>query len=220
MTQPFASYDDFVGFGSVGELVQNTSIWTQDTITDLLCDATSIIEDRCDRRLAPFTGYVETFRAEGVAPDGLMNDDVPMDLRSALGRSQSIAFGSTDLVRDFWLSQFAPVNHGLWKYNLTNITLTTVYGAIETIPVGNVEGPQIDTGHLRLQLGTFCPPGTTVQFTYDGGYQMIPRSLKQACMFEAMKTLLLGAEPELRSGMSFGELDGMILSLIAPYVRY
>lgn len=217
---PLATPQDFVEFGSNAELVQNQEIWTPGALVALMNRATRSVETRCDRRLAPFT-LTESFRAEGVANDSSPNDDVPLDLRSALGRAQSLAFGATALVRDFWLSHRPPSYQDLWTYTMERIQLITAYGGTETIPVGNMEGPQADTGHVRLLLGTFCPPGTTVEFTYSGGYTVsVPDDLNLACVLQAVKFVLIGGEPELRNGMTTRDLDDEIVTLIAPFVRY
>lgn len=217
---PLATPADFLAYGSNEELVQNQDRWTPAQMDRLMLRATRLVESRCDRRLAPFT-ITESTRAEGVAIDSSPDDDVPLDLRSALGRAQSLAFGATSLVRDFWLSQYAPVYQDLWSYDITQIQLVTSYGGTETITPLNVEGPEPDTGHVRLLLGTFCPPGTTVRFTYTGGYTVeIPDDLNQACILQAMKLVLVGAEPYSREGLSTSMLDAELLISLVPYIRY
>lgn len=218
---PLATVADFMGFGSNKELVQKTTRWTEAALTRLMLRATTAIQDRCDRYLAPFTGLTESKRAEGVANDSSPNDDVPLDLRSALGRAQSMAFGATALVRDFWLAQYAPVRQDLWTYTLERIEVITPYGGALTIPPNQItDGPQPDNGHFRLPLGEFCPPGSTVIVTYSGGYTPIPYGLNLACVMQAMKFALIGAEPEARKDMSTANLDDELLMLLAPYIRY
>lgn len=217
---PLATVDDFLGFASNQELAQNEERWSPSNINRLLLRATRAIETRCDRRFAPFT-LTETTRAEGVANDSSPNDDVPLDLRGALGRAQSMAFGATALVRDFWLSQYAAAYQDLWTYTVTQIQLVTAYGGTETIPPTSIEGPEPDTGHLRLLLGAFCPPGTTVRFTYSAGYTVeIPDDLVQACIYQAMKIVLIGNEPYARDGLSADILESELLMTLLPYVRY
>lgn len=216
-----ATPDDFIGFGSNQELVQNSTRWTTAAITRLMTRATTSVEARCDRRLAPFTGLTESYRAEGVANDSSPNDDVPLDLRSALGRAQSMAFGATALVRDFWLAQYTPVFQDQWSYTLEQIVVVTPYGGALTIPPNQItDGPQPDNGHFRLPLGEFCPPGSTVRITYSGGYTPIPEDLNLACILQATKVVLIGAEPELRKTMSTADLDEEIVTLLVPYIRY
>ena len=216
-----ASPDDFTNFGSNQELVQNSTRWTKAAITRLMTRATSTIEARCDRRLAPFTSLTESYRAEGVANDSTPNDDVPLDLRSALGRAQSMAFGATALVRDFWLAQYAPVFQDQWSYTLEQIVVVTPYGGSLTIPPNQItDGPQPDNGHFRLPLGEFCPPGSTVRIIYSGGYTPIPEDLNLACILQAIKFVLIGAEPEERKDMTSANLDEELLMLLASYIRY
>lgn len=214
---PLASADDFQNFASTQELIQNATRWSPSQLDKLMLRASRRLETLCDRRLVPFT-ITETTRAEGVALDSSPNDDVPMDLRSALGRAQSLAFGATYLVRDFWLSQYAPAYPDLWSYSVEQIQLVTEYGATEVIPASQIEGPENDTGHLRFLLGTFCPPGTTVRFTYSGGYTTPPDDLNMACIFQAMKLILVGNEPYGRE--SSANLDNEILMHISEYIRY
>lgn len=218
---PFIQPSDFTSFGSNAELVQNNTIWTSTALTDLVNRATRIIEQRCDRRLSPFTNLVETHRADGVDVDGMMIDDsIPLDLIGALGRSRSNAYGATSLVRDFWLRQFPPVLQDAWTYSVTEIKLIRPYGDVQTVSLDTISGPDQDTGHVRVALGTFLPPGSIIRIVYDGGYTTAPDDLQQACIFQCVKLVLLGAEPEVRQGMSLAELDNEITALLVPYVRY
>jgi hypothetical protein len=217
---PLISGADFTGFGSNAELVQNTAIWTTAAIASLIARATRGIESKCDRRLAAFSDLTETSRATGIDMDGMGGADVPVDMQASLGMSQARAYGNTRLVRDFWLDQFAPRYPDLWSYNLTNLTIVIPYGGSQSVPLQGLEGPEPDSGHLRLQLGTLCPPGSTVRFTYSGGYTIPPEDLQLACIFQATKYLLLGAEPEMRAGMNTADLDTEIASLLVPYLRF
>lgn len=184
----------------------------------LMLRTTRTIENRCGRRLVSFTKS-ESHRAEGVDQDGFGNADMPMNLQTALGWSQSVAFANTNLVRDVWLDECAPVFPDMWSYTLVQIELLLAYGDNMTVGAGSVQGPQPDSGWLRLNLGTFAPVGTTIVVTYSGGYDPIPDDLQQAAIFQAMKFALLGAEPEQRKDLSTAELDAEILGLIAPYIR-
>lgn len=216
---PLASVADFEAFGSFTELVQNSQVWTPGTLASLMVRASRRIESKCNRRLSPFT-ITESHRAEGIDPDGVAPSDIPLDLEAALGRSKALAFGALNMVRDFWLDQYAPVWQDLWTYGVANIQLARAYGDIENVPPSQIEGPEPDTGHFRLRLGTFCPIGTTVRITYSGGYTVeVPEELNTACVLQAAKLVLVGAEPELREGLSLASLDEEILDNIAPYIR-
>lgn len=217
---PLISGADFTGFGSNAELVQNTTIWTPDAIASLIARATRGIESKCDRRLAAFSNLTESARATGIDMDGSAMADIPVDMQASLGMSQAKAFGNSRLVRDFWLDQFAPHYPDLWSYNLTAVQVIIPYGGTQNLPIGTIEGPEADSGHLRFQLGTFCPLGSTVRFTYSGGYTIPPEDLQLACIFQATKYLLLGAEPEMRAGMNTADLDTEIASLLVPYLRF
>ena len=213
---PLAQPSDFEDYGSLGEVFRNNP---NPDPTNLLMRATRSIESRCDRRLAPFTGLVESSRAEGIDPALGPGGDWPLDLPGALGRSKANAFGASSLVRDLWLSQYAPVFPDLWQTTVTGIALIRAYGDTEQVPPTAVEGPQPDTGHVRLRLGTFCPPGTTIVITYTGGYNPVPDDLVQACLLQAVKLALIGAEPQTRQGISHQDLDLEIAALLDPYMR-
>lgn len=223
---PLASVADLQGFGSFAELVQNSQVWTGPALASLMVRASRMIETRCNRRLAPFgtpaTGspYMESHRAYGIDSDGVAPSDMPLDMIAALGRSKALAYGALNMVRDFWLDQYAPQWPDLWTYTMDHVQLVRAYGDSEIVPAANLEGPEPDTGHFRLRLGTFCPIGTTVRVYYSGGYTGgVPDDLNTACIFQAAKLLLVGAEPELPSGMSTGEIDAEITGLLLDYVR-
>lgn len=211
-----ASAPDFVAYGSLTEVFRNNP---DPDPTPLLTRATRAIESRCDRRLAPFTGLVESSRAEGIDNEISTGASWPLDLPAALGRSKANSFGATSLVRDLWLREYAPQYADMWTATITSLQLIRAFGDIETVGPTAVEGPQPDTGHVRLRLGTFCPPGTTIVVTYSGGYDPVPDDLVQACLLQATKATLLGAEPQTRTGMSYAELDAEIAALLDPYMR-
>ncbi len=119
------------------------------------------------------------------------------------------------------MAQYAPVFQDQWSYTLEQIVVVTPYGGALTIPPNQItDGPQPDNGHFRLPLGEFCPPGSTVRITYSGGYTPIPEDLNLACILQATKVVLIGAEPELRKTMSTADLDEEIVTLLVPYIRY
>jgi hypothetical protein len=82
------------------------------------------------------------------------------------------------------------------------------------------QGPETDTGHIKMPIGLYCPIGTTIRVVYSGGYTVeIPDDLNYACVLQATKFVLIGAEPEGRKGPSMSELDDEILLSLTPYVR-
>lgn len=215
-----AQWDDIMMIGRANAIFRG--IDDPNTQNNLLLRATRAIENKCDRRLVPFT-TTERQRAIGVDQGILAGSDMPLDLSGALGRSQALAFSSTAMVRDIWLEQWAPKFPDYWAYtnwdSSATIQLVRAYGDTELVPPSSIEGPEPSDGHIRFRLGTFIPVGTTVRITYSGGYQTIPEDLVLACGFQCAKFALLGAEPETRKDMSLNELDAELLGLIAPFIR-
>lgn len=222
---PLATVEDFQNFGSNRELTQNEQRWSPGTIATLMLRATRSVESRCQRRLAPFTGKVESHEAVGIAPDEYGNQGgMPMDLTGALGWSQAAALGVSDMVRKFWLDENPPMYQELWTYALDTIEILRTFGDTQSFSVadfGSFQGPEFDTGLVRMPIGTYCPLGSTIRITYGGGYTAgIPDDLNQACIFQAMKLVLIGAEPYGRSDLSTTGLDSELTMLLAPYCKY
>jgi len=213
-----ATTDDLLAWGSNRTLTEG---WDTAGLTKLMLGACTQIENRCGRRLAPFSAKIESHRAQGVDPAGLVGANQPLNLAGSLARSEARAYQFQNLVRDFWLNEYAPTPYSeLYSLSITSIQVVLAIGGVESVELSVLEGPQITTGHLRIGLGTFCPEGSTVIITYGGGYTGgIPYDLNLACILQATKQLILGAEPQQRQGMSLVELDGEILSLIAPYIK-
>lgn len=222
-----SQYSDPVTLASVADLQKRYPELVVDieatTLADILVEATSHLEDRTGRRLAPFTGHIYEDRLFGIDPSEYGNNaDMPMDIFGSLGLSQAIALGASTLVRHFWLDQFAPVYPELWTYNIQSMTIYRTYGDFQPIDVlnGGVRGPDITDGHVWLRLGTFAPQGTRVKVVYDGGYtQGIPASLRRACLFQAAKFIILEFEPQTRKEMDLNNIDLQIDLLIAPWIR-
>ena len=193
------------------------------TLSEVMVEATSHIEDITSRRLAPFKGLLYQDRLFGVDPveyGGNVND-MPLDFAGSMGASYANALGASGLVRHFWLDQFAPMNPELWTYNIQSITINLTFGNT-TVLKGSalIDGPDESDGHCWLRMGTFVPQGSRIQVLYDGGYTVaIPSSLKRACIYQAAKFLILEAEPQARKGMDSAELDVQIEKLLAPWAR-
>lgn len=63
-----------------------------DVVQQFLVDATRKCEDETDRRLAPFTGLVESHRASGVDPDEYGDaGGIPIDPQGVVGASYAAA---------------------------------------------------------------------------------------------------------------------------------
>lgn len=217
---PLATPDDLQSFASTRELLQNQERWPPSAIAKLLLRATRSIESRCDRRLAPFTGLFESVRADGVDIEQVGVGLFPLDLQGAMGRSTAAAYGTINLIRDFWLREYPPQYQDLWTYDIAQVQVIRFWGDETFVAPSLIEGPEVDTGHFKVPLGTFLPTGSTVRVTYGGGYTVeIPDDLVQACIFQAMKLILIGNEPYSREGGSTAPLDEEITLLIAPFAR-
>lgn len=151
--------------------------------TDVLSEATRICEgsEGAGRRLAPFTGLVETERATGIDPDEYIDaGNVPLDLAGTLGLSYAYSMGTTSLVRHGWLSQYAPRYPDLWTYSVESILISRSYGGDQLVNLANVRGPYADSGEIWFPIGTFLPVGSIITYTYGGGYSTMPADLCRA----------------------------------------
>ena len=227
MAKNGSQYNDPVALASVADLSKRYPELVVDieptTLADLLVEATSHLEDRTGRRLAPFTGHIFEERLFGIDPVEYGNNaDMPMDIYGSLGMSQAIALGASTLVRHFWLDQFAPVYPELWTYNVQSMTLYRTYGDFQPIDFahGGVRGPDVTDGHVWIRLGTFAPEGSRIKVDYDGGYTIgVPPSLRRACLFQAAKFIILEFEPQTRREMNLDQIDQQIDNIIAPWIR-
>jgi hypothetical protein len=149
---------------------------------DLLMEATRLCEAAASgRRLAPFTGLVETHRLQGVDPDEYTDAaNLPLDLAGASGRSYAYALGASTLVRHCWLNEFAPHYPELWGYSNISVSIGRSYGGGQTLSPSQYRGPDLDSGHIWFNLGQFIPVGSYGTFVYSGGYQTIPADLVRA----------------------------------------
>ena len=177
--------------GAYADLVRS---YSQQALTDLMIEATRMCEDHADRRLASFTGLVETQRADALDIEDALDAYVPLDPTSQLGFSRAMSLGSTLLVRHFWVREFPPRNPEYWTGAISSINLLRSFSGTQTVDVSQVQF-EPDTGHVRFQLGTFVPPGTTIQVTYSGGYSTIPASLVRACKYMAASIAVAELDP-------------------------
>ena len=137
--------------------------------------------------LAPFT-ITESTRAEGIDPDEYADSaNLPMDLQGTLGRSYAYALGASTLVRHCWLNEYACRYQDLWSYSVSpSITIVRSYGGSQVLAASQVIGPEVDSGHVWFQLGTFLPVGSLIRVTYSGGYTVaVPADLVRACKYMA-----------------------------------
>lgn len=162
--------------GPFGGLVSQLS---SDLLSQKLTESTRLCEDVCDRRLAPFTSLTETQRADALDVEDALDAYVPLDPTSQLGFSRAMSLGSTLLVRHFWVRERPPRYPDLWSGSISSINLLRSFSGIQAVDVSQIQY-EPDTGHVRFQLGTFVPPGTTIQVVYSGGYSTVPASLVTA----------------------------------------
>lgn len=189
------------------------------TITNIMLTATRNCESACDRRLAPFTGLIETQRAEALDVEDALDAYVPLDPTSQLGFSRAQSLGSTLLVRHFWTREHPPRYPDLWAGAISAISLYRSYSGSQIIDMSTMQY-EPDTGHARFQLGTFVPPGTTIQVTYSGGYQTVPADLVEACRFMAASIVVKQLDPvDGRSTRDPDALRAEAIAMLGPYAR-
>lgn len=199
---PLATSADMLS-GQFADLVRD---YSPDALDQLMIEATREAEGICDRRLAPFTGLVETQRAEAMDIEDALDAYVPLDPTSQLGFSRAQSLGSTLLVRHFWVRHFPAQYPDLWSGAMTDVQLYRSYSGQQQVSVSTIQF-EPDTGHCRFQLGTFVPPGTTIQATYSGGYQTPPADLGRACKLLAAVNALAEIDP---AGTQFGHDPGAL----------
>jgi len=177
--------------GALADLIRSFSGQAQ---TDLMLEATRECEGAVDRRLAPFTALVETQRAEAMDIEDALDAYVPLDPTSQLGFSRATSLGSTMLVRHCWVREFPPRLADMWTGSIANIALRRSFSGSQTLDVSQVQY-EPDTGHVRFQLGTFIPAGTTILVTYSGGYSTVPADLVRACKLMAASIAATELDP-------------------------
>jgi hypothetical protein len=202
--------------GAFADLVRS---FTSQALTDMMAEATRMCEDYTDRRLAPFTGLVETQRAMGLDVEDALDAYVPLDPTSQLGFSRGASLGSTMLVRHFWLREYPARNQDLWTGAVAGISLLRSFSGTQTVDISQIQF-ESDTGHCRFQLGTFVPAGTTIVCTYSGGYATVPASLVRACKYMAASIAVTEVDPTLQShGHDPDVLEAKAQEALNPFVR-
>lgn len=189
--------------GAFADLIR---AFSSDALNDMVMEATRLCEDHVDRRLAPFTGLVETQRAEALDIEDALDAYVPLDPTAQLGFSRAQSLGSTLLVRHFWVRQFPSRYPEMWTGSVSAIELVRSFSGAQTVDVSQLQY-ESDTGHCRFQLGTFVPPGTTIVVTYSGGYSTVPASLVRAGKYMAASIAARELDP---LGQSHGHDPDML----------
>jgi hypothetical protein len=185
----------------------------------LMLSATRSCEAACDRRLAPFTGLTETQRADAMDIEDALDSYIPLDPTSQLGFSRAQSLGSTLLTRHFWVREYPPRFPELWSGSISGLQLFRSFSGGQVVLPSTLQY-EPDTGHVRFQLGTFAPPGTTIQVVYSGGYSTVPADLMEACRFMAASIAVKQLDPDAReSGHDPNVLRAEAMEMLAPYVR-
>lgn len=212
---PLASTADF----NEGPFANLTAGFDARAHARLMVNATRACEAACDRRLAPFTGLVETQRADAMDIEDALDAYIPLDPTSQLGFSRAQSLGSTLLTRHFWVREYPPRFPEYWVGLITDVHVFRSFSGDQQILVSTIQY-EPDTGHVRFQLGTFIPPGTTIKVTYSGGYATVPGDLMEACRFMAASIAVKQLDPDAReSGHDPNVLRAEAMEMLAPYVR-
>lgn len=202
--------------GPLADLFKSYS--TPTSQNDLMFEATRACESVCDRRLAPFTGLVETQRAMGLDVEDTLDVYVPLSPTSQLGVSRAQSLGSTLLVRHCWVRESPPRYPDLWTGTITNIQLYRSFSGQQSVPTSGIQY-EPDTGHVRFALGTFLPAGTTIQITYNGGYSTSPSDLVLGCKYMAASIAVTELGPLGSTGHNPDDLHIKAMDKLAPYMR-
>lgn len=187
-------------------------------LNTLMIRATRMCESACDRRLAPFTNLTETQRAQSLDVEDALDAYVPLDPTSQLGFSRALSLGSTLLVRHFWVKHNPPIFPDMWTGSISSITLYRSFSGVQVVNISSTQF-EPDTGHVRFQLGTFVPPGTTIQVVYSGGYSTVPADLVQACKVMAASIAARELDPYQAGNHDPDLLRMDAEAMLDPYMR-
>ncbi|MGH7743209.1 MAG: hypothetical protein ACREQ5_00095 [Candidatus Dormibacteria bacterium] len=212
---PLATAADF----NEGAFANLATGYTGQALTHIMLTATRACESACDRRLAPFTNLTETMRADGVDVEDALDAYVPLDPTSQLGMSRAQSLGSSLLTRHFWVREYPARYPEMWSGSIQSISVYRSFSGQQAVDVPTVQF-EADTGHVRFQLGTFVPAGSTILVVYSGGYGMVPADLMEACRFMAASTIVKQLDPvDGRSGHDPDALRAEAMEMLSAYVR-
>jgi hypothetical protein len=185
---------------------------------DMLIEATRMCESLADRRFAPFQ-ITETQRAEAIDIEDALDAYIPLDATAQLGFSRAQSLGSTMLVRHYWLRSFPPRFPEYWTGALVQVNLYRSFSGVQTVSPSTLQY-EPDTGHVRFQLGTFVPVGTTIQTTYTGGYTTVPADLVRACKYMVASIAITELDPMANvHGHDPYELQATAADILDAYMR-
>jgi hypothetical protein len=212
---PLASVSDLTT-SPLNDIFRNMNAPVQ---TKILTQASRALESYCNRRLAPFTGLPESHRAQNIDPDEQTDVYTPLDQTAMLGLSRAQSLGSSELVRHDWLRETPVRWPDLWTGSIQSITIWRAVTGSQVITDMTPVQYEADTGHVRFSLGTYLPQGSTIVYSYSGGYSTIPDELNLACLLKSAQIGILYLEPEARPNIDTAELTGEIESLLSSYIR-
>lgn len=204
--------------GPFGDLVRS---YSAQALADLMNQATRACETECARRLVPFTGITETHRLDGMDPDEYTDTgNLPLDIQGSLGASYARALSASTLVRHLWLDQYAAHFPEYWSYSDITLTVVRSYGGSEIFTSNQYVGPEVDSGHIWFNLGSFIPIGSLGRVTYSGGYATIPADLVRACQYMAASIAVSELDPmHDQSGHDSNALEAKAVSWLSSYTR-
>jgi hypothetical protein len=217
---PLATWEQLAE-GPLSDLVDGyTSPQAQ---ADLMIEATRRCEDETQRRLAPFTAVTESHRASGVDPDEYAGSSpgAATSIQGTLGQSYASALGyAQSMVRHVWLHEYAPRYPEMWAYSGVSVTFTLSVGGSQALGVNALTGPEPDSGHLWIQLGTFLPIGSWIRVTYSGGYTTVPAGLARACKLMAASLAARELDPlQMDARKDPDALEAAACAALKPFMR-
>lgn len=201
--------------GAFSDLMRG--ITSPTTQADMLIEATRMCESLADRRLAPFT-ITESQRAEALDVEDALDAYIPLDPTSQLGFSRAQSLGSTMLVRHYWVRSFPPRFPEYWTGSLGQVSLYRSFSGQQIVSPSTLQF-EPDTGHVRFQLGTFVPAGTTIVTTYSGGYTTVPADLQRACKYMVASIAIKELDPTMSQGHDPLELEASAADILDAYMR-
>jgi len=214
---PLANEADFnnSAYADLANYLQNGDL------TARMLRATRACESHTRRRLAPFTGLTETSRLQAVDVDDSFTAGALLPAGAQIAADRAASFGYTDMVRHLWVREYPPLYPELWTGQVTGIVAYWSYGN-DTVIDPTTAQYEPDTGHVRLPLGVFTPPGTTAKITYSGGYTAdTPDDLVEACIAMAAHLIIRSLDPMAAAGVGHDPdiARSHAESLLQPYHR-
>ena len=105
----------------------------------------------------------------------------------------------------------------LWAGSVQSFNIQRDFTGSQLLSV-TLQQFEVDTGHVRFQLGSYIPMGSTIVVTYSGGYATVPEDLVMASSFKVALLANVMLEPDDRPAQ-IKDMEAEYLNLVAPYVR-